>query len=62
MEELAAYIRNQIAVTDAELTTILSYFKPLKVKKNELLLSNGDTSQRTFFVLKGCLRIFFCWR
>ncbi|QBQ41706.1 Crp/Fnr family transcriptional regulator [Sphingobacterium psychroaquaticum] len=59
MEELAAYIRNQIAVTDAELTTILSYFKPLKVKKNELLLSNGDTSQRTFFVLKGCLRIFF---
>lgn len=24
-----------------------------------MVLANGETSQRTFFVVKGCLRIFF---
>ncbi|MDR6922614.1 Crp/Fnr family transcriptional regulator [Chryseobacterium sp. 2987] len=60
MEELlSSYIKNKISVTDEEMNTILSYFKPIRLKKNELLLTNGQTSQRTFFVVKGCLRIFF---
>lgn len=57
--QLADYISKEIAVTDTELTTILSFFKPLKPKKNELLVTNGQTSQRMFFVGQGCLRIFF---
>ncbi len=60
MEELlSSYIKSKISVTDEEMNTILSYFKPIRLKKNELLLTNGQTSQRTFFVVKGCLRIFF---
>ncbi|NCT73729.1 MAG: Crp/Fnr family transcriptional regulator [Chitinophagaceae bacterium] len=58
-KQLTNYIANHIAVSDTELETILSYFKPLKLKKNELLLTHGQTSQRTFFVGNGCLRIFF---
>lgn len=58
-ELLTSYINNRISVTDAELETILSYFIPVRLKKNEMLLSNGQNSQRTFFVVNGCLRIFF---
>ncbi|MDR4954085.1 Crp/Fnr family transcriptional regulator [Chryseobacterium sp. ES2] len=58
-ELLTSYIKNRISITDYELETILSYFKVISLKKNELLLSNGQNSQRTFFVVNGCLRIFF---
>ncbi|MEG0925480.1 Crp/Fnr family transcriptional regulator [Chryseobacterium sp.] len=58
-ELLASYIKNRISVTDKDLETILSYFKLIQLKKNEILLSNGQNSQRTFFVVNGCLRIFF---
>ncbi|MDR3008178.1 MAG: Crp/Fnr family transcriptional regulator [Sphingobacterium sp.] len=60
MEELLiSYIKSKISITDEELATILSCFRPMKVKKNELLLTDGQSSQRTFFVVKGCVRIFF---
>ncbi|WP_433630005.1 Crp/Fnr family transcriptional regulator [Chryseobacterium cucumeris] len=58
-ELLTSYINNRITVTDTEMETILSYFRPVQLKKNEMLLSNGQNSQRTFFVVNGCLRIFF---
>ncbi len=60
MEELlVAYIKEKIEVSDAEIDLILSYFKPIRLKKNEILIAQGETSQRTYFVAKGCLRIFF---
>lgn len=58
-EQLTQYIKNRTAISDEDLRTVLSYFKPLKQGKNELLLSAGQTSQNTYFVVKGCLRIFF---
>lgn len=60
MEELlTSYIKEKITVSEQEMTTILSFFNVMKVKKNEILLTNGQVSQRTFFVTKGCLRVFF---
>ncbi|MFC7346018.1 Crp/Fnr family transcriptional regulator [Chryseobacterium zhengzhouense] len=58
-EQLINYIKDVITVTEDELNKIISHFKPLEVEKNELLLIHGQTSQRTFFVGNGCLRIFF---
>ncbi len=58
-ELLISYIKSKISVTEEELDTILTYFKCIKLKKNELLLAEGQVSQRSFFVTKGCLRIFF---
>lgn len=58
-DQIENYIKNKITVTDDELKTILSCFKPLTPKKNEILVTHGQTSQRMFFVGKGCLRIFF---
>lgn len=58
-EQLAHYISSRITVSEDELKMIISYFRPMKLKKNELLVTHGQTSQRTFFVGHGCLRIFF---
>lgn len=58
-EQLGNYIKKSIDITDEDLNLILTYFKPLKQSKNDILLSQGQTSQQTFFVGKGCLRIFF---
>ena len=58
-EQLIHYIKKNIEVSDEDLNTIISYFKPLKQNKTDLLLSQGQTSQYTYFLGKGCLRIYF---
>lgn len=58
-EQLSRYILDRIKVTEAELEQILACFKPVKAEKEELLIAHGQTQQKTFFVLKGCVRIFF---
>ncbi|MEG2102701.1 Crp/Fnr family transcriptional regulator [Flavobacterium sp. FlaQc-28] len=58
-KQIEDYIKREIVVDESELKTILSFFKPLQPKKNEILVTHGQTSQRMFFVGKGCLRIFF---
>lgn len=58
-ELLNEYIKEKIAISDESLQTVNQYFKPLKLKKNEFLLHTGQACQRTYFVMEGCLRIFF---
>ena len=58
-EQLSAYIRERVNVSEEELQLILSHYNPLKLKRNEVLLSEGETSRRMFFVVKGCLRVYF---
>lgn len=56
---LIEHIKERIDVNSEELNHILTFFKPLSLKKNEVIITHGETNQRTFFVSKGCLRIFF---
>lgn len=58
-EQLNEYIKEKIAISDESLKVINHFFKPLKLEKNEFLLHAGEICQRTYFVLEGCLRIFF---
>jgi CRP-like cAMP-binding protein len=58
-QPLITYIRERISVSEEELSRILPCYKPLQLKKNEILISEGDPSKRMFFVVKGCLRVFF---
>ncbi len=58
-EQLAAYLKERTSPGEEDLASVLSFFKPLKVKKNEFLVLHGQTEQRMYFVNKGCLRIFF---
>jgi CRP-like cAMP-binding protein len=58
-EALAKYILKKVKISDEDLQLILSYFKLRTVKKKEILLLEGDLSNKMYFVVKGCLRIYF---
>lgn len=58
-DQLSKYIRDRITVNEEDLQHILSKYQPLKLKKNEVLLGEGEPSRRMYFVVKGCLRVFF---
>src|SRR5688572_3090234 len=58
-DQLSTYIKRTVEITDEELAHVHSFFKPHSPLKNELLLAEGQTSQRSFFVGTGCLRIYF---
>lgn len=57
--ELTNFIKKNIDIEDVDLEIVLSYFKTIKKRKNEILLSNGKNSQVSYFVKKGCLRLFY---
>lgn len=57
--ELTNFIKKNITIEDGDLKTVLSYFKTIKKNKNEILLATGKISQISYFVKKGCLRLFF---
>lgn len=57
--ELTNFIKKNIAIEEEDLKIILSYFKPINKNKNEILLATGKISQVSYFVKKGCLRLFF---
>ena len=57
--QLTKFITDRIAIDDEQLQVILSYFKPLTLKKNEVINIVGNPARRMYFVNKGCLRVFF---
>ncbi len=58
-QKLSDYIRKRITIDDNQLKTVLSFYKPLNLTKNEIVVNEGDVSHRMFYVSKGCLRVFF---
>ncbi len=52
-------IRKKTALNDDQLSMVLSCFRPLTVRKNELLLDKGTTADRLFFITRGCLRLYY---
>jgi signal-transduction protein with cAMP-binding, CBS, and nucleotidyltransferase domain len=57
--QLATYIRDIIFLTDEQMELVLSYFKPSRHFKNELLVEIGQVNQYMNFIEKGCVRFFF---
>ncbi|WP_342663490.1 hypothetical protein [Flavobacterium tegetincola] len=56
---LTTFLKKQVDFTEDELQIILLYFKIIETKKKEILFSQGQISKFSYFVNKGCLRIFF---
>jgi cAMP-binding proteins - catabolite gene activator and regulatory subunit of cAMP-dependent protein kinases len=58
LEELKKYIQNKISLTDEQFDLISSTLTARKIKKETLLLKQGDVCSQVFFVSKGLLRAY----
>lgn len=53
------FISKYISLTDEEKDAILSFNLFHSVKKGTILLKEGQKSQDSYFVLKGCIRVYY---
>ncbi len=58
-ENLKKHIGKYIKMDNLDLENILEYFQDVTIKKKENLLAEGQVCKANYFVVKGCLRIFF---
>jgi len=56
---LIKHICRYVAVPDEDIAAILSFFDTVNVAKKQNLLEEGQYSKTTYFVISGCLRMFF---
>jgi CRP-like cAMP-binding protein len=56
---LKRYLLHNSSIGEVDLEKIVPYFKPLKVKKNTILLPQGEVCNRLYFVNKGCIRTYY---
>ena len=54
-----SHIRKYIDLDDHSVELLLKYITPLKLKRKEFLLKEGQVCQSIYFVEKGCLRMYF---
>lgn len=60
MTEKFKYVLSSLADFDeTELDKIVNCFKPLSVKKNSLLLNEGNICKDFYYIHTGCIRTFF---
>jgi CRP-like cAMP-binding protein len=52
-------MRLYVAIPDEDVAAILACFETVTVAKKQNLLEEGQYSKTTYFVVKGCLRLFF---
>jgi CRP-like cAMP-binding protein len=57
-ELLYKYIHNKTGIDQKAFSEFCYYFKLKKIKKNEIILMEGDTCKYNFFVNKGCLKFY----
>lgn len=57
--ELKKFICEYVHLPDDELEFIAQQFKSKTIKKNEFLLTEGETCKDLIFVQNGCLRLYY---
>ena len=58
IDVLRQHIITRLGDDVQHLDQVLATFKPLKVKRNEHLLRQGDTCKYVYFIAKGCLQVY----
>ena len=56
---LLAHITRYVSLTDAEAALLPIYLKPLTVSRKDHLLMEGQVCPANYFVVQGCLRMYF---
>ncbi|RQO31266.1 Crp/Fnr family transcriptional regulator [Taibaiella sp. KBW10] len=58
-DQFKQHIAKFVPITEAEFTGICTYFNQELLQKKEQVLSEGQTCKKKYFVLSGCMRMFF---
>ena len=58
-EVLKAHISKVTSLTDAEFNQFFSHFSAHTFQKGQAVITAGDTVEREYFVISGCLKSFF---
>lgn len=56
---LKTHIAKTASLSDEEFDYFFSHFQPLSLKKNQILIREGDKVSHEYFVTSGCLKAFF---
>lgn len=59
MHPLRQHIEELIQLTDEEFNIVLSHFEPIKKRKHQYLVQEGDYVDKEYWVIKGCLKSYF---
>ena len=58
IDVLRNHISNRLGNDLENLDNVLTAFKPIQAKRNELLLRQGEICRYVYFIAKGCLQVF----
>lgn len=58
IESLRNHIVSRLGKEPDNLALVLSKFKPIQAKRNELLLVQGNPCKNVYFIATGCLQVF----
>lgn len=56
---LAQHIAKYSSIPQDELNAVLDFFQPVQLKKKQNLFTEGSICHHNYFVVTGCLRLFF---
>ena len=59
LHPLREHIQEIIDLTDEEFEYILSHFKLITRRRHQYLVQEGETVNKEFWVIKGCLKSYF---
>jgi|SRR5690606_28077104 len=57
--KLKYFLRVNTNIADHQLDKIVSFFKPKAIKKNTILVSEGQVCKELYFVNSGCIRTYY---
>ena len=58
-DDIQNLMRQITGFSDAELELAMKYFEEKNVKKKTILLKAGDVAHEIYFVVSGCMRLFY---
>lgn len=56
--KLTGFLESKMEIDTQKLEEVCSYFKPVRTKRNEILLDFDQVSKHYYFINKGCMRLF----
>jgi CRP-like cAMP-binding protein len=58
-DDVQKLVKQMTGFSDAELRLLMKYFEPRDIKKKSALLKAGKTAEEVYFIVSGCMRLFY---